>query len=198
MDPSTSAVLYSFLLLVSFVLLPLIPSVVIYWLFPDTKVAASGPFANLTLKASGAFAAYLIILLVVNSRFGQVYDTISATMAPTWTVRGKVKFIDKDNNEINKPRLLKALKIMVDPPTLQKGDREFWFKVPDLKNHSMIVFQIPGFWEKKINVQNIDPANPVVDLDEILIRQIDTIENAYEAGGSLTEDTSGGPGKERR
>jgi hypothetical protein len=53
------------LLQVLWVLLPLIPAVLIYRLFPDTKVGVSGPLANLTVRASGAFAGYLVVFLIV-------------------------------------------------------------------------------------------------------------------------------------
>jgi len=54
------AVLYSFLLYVLYVLLPLIPAILIFRLFPDTKVSVTGPLQNLTLNATGAFAAYVV------------------------------------------------------------------------------------------------------------------------------------------
>jgi hypothetical protein len=53
-------VLYSFGLYVLYVLLPIIPAVVIFLLFPDTKVWVSGPLQNLTIKTTGAFAAYVV------------------------------------------------------------------------------------------------------------------------------------------
>ena len=53
------AVLYSFALYVLYVLLPIVPAVVIFKLFPDTKVAVSGPLQKLTVKTSGAFGAYV-------------------------------------------------------------------------------------------------------------------------------------------
>jgi hypothetical protein len=40
------------------VLCPLIPAILIYRLFPETKVSVPGPLAGLTLRAGGAFAAY--------------------------------------------------------------------------------------------------------------------------------------------
>ena len=51
--------LLSMFLYILFVLVPLIPACIIYRMFPDTKVSISGPFQNLTLNASGAFAAYI-------------------------------------------------------------------------------------------------------------------------------------------
>jgi hypothetical protein len=57
---SNPAVVYSFFLYVLYVLLPLIPAVLIFRLFPDTKVTVSGPLQNLTVNATGAFAAYVV------------------------------------------------------------------------------------------------------------------------------------------
>jgi hypothetical protein len=57
---SDQAVIYSFCLYVLYVLLPLIPAVLIFKFFPDTKVTVSGPLQNLTLNATGAFAAYVV------------------------------------------------------------------------------------------------------------------------------------------
>jgi hypothetical protein len=55
-----AAVGYSFLLYTFFVLLPLIPAVLIFKLFPRDSVSEWGPFRNWTVNATGAFAAYLI------------------------------------------------------------------------------------------------------------------------------------------
>jgi hypothetical protein len=53
-------VLYSFFLYLLYVLLPLVPAVLIFRMFPETKVTVSGPLQNLTLNATGAFAAYVV------------------------------------------------------------------------------------------------------------------------------------------
>lgn len=58
------AVVYSFCLYLLYVLLPLIPAILIFRLFPETKVAVSGPLQNLTVKTTGAFAAYVVTTLL--------------------------------------------------------------------------------------------------------------------------------------
>lgn len=40
---------------------PLLPAILIYSLFPNSTVAVSGPLANLTVRATGAFAGYLVV-----------------------------------------------------------------------------------------------------------------------------------------
>ena len=54
------AVVYSFCLYILYVLLPVIPALIIFKLFPDAKVSVSGPLQNLTINASGAFGAYVV------------------------------------------------------------------------------------------------------------------------------------------
>ena len=55
-----SPIAYSFCLYIAYLLLPIIPATVIFWMFPQTKVAVSGPLQHLTFRASGAFAAYIV------------------------------------------------------------------------------------------------------------------------------------------
>jgi len=57
---SDAAVVYSFVLYILYVLLPLIPAILIFKFFPDAKVTVSGPLQNLTVNATGAFAAYVV------------------------------------------------------------------------------------------------------------------------------------------
>ena len=57
-------ILYSFALFSLTLLLPILPAVIIYRIFPDTKVAAQGPLRGLNIKTSGAFAAYVITVLI--------------------------------------------------------------------------------------------------------------------------------------
>ena len=69
------------------VLLPLVPAILIYWLFPNTAVAVSGPLASLTVRASGAFAAYLAVFLVTYPLVQRTEQTIGGFQHPFWKIR---------------------------------------------------------------------------------------------------------------
>ena len=86
-------------ILACWILLPLFPAVLIYRLFPATHVAVSGPFAGLTVKASGAFAGYLVVFAAVIPWVSEAYTAAGALMRPTWTITGQLKFIDKKGDE---------------------------------------------------------------------------------------------------
>jgi len=58
------AVFFSFALYILYVLLPLVPAILIFKMFPETSVAVSGPLQNLKFNATGAFAAYVVTVVL--------------------------------------------------------------------------------------------------------------------------------------
>jgi hypothetical protein len=96
-----AAVLYSFGLYILYVLLPIVPAVVLFRLFPDTKVAVSGPLQNLTLNATGAFAAYVVTVGLGYFVVQNVEDQIKElTTAKVWTVEVPVQLVDSGRKPI--------------------------------------------------------------------------------------------------
>ncbi|HZR59074.1 MAG TPA: hypothetical protein VFA74_19560 [Terriglobales bacterium] len=89
------AVLYSFCLYVLYVLLPLIPAILIFRLFPETKVTVSGPLQNLTVNATGAFAAYVVTVALGFFLVKNVETQINAT--GHYAVEGEI--VDLGNNQ---------------------------------------------------------------------------------------------------
>lgn len=57
---ATDAIVQSYVLYALFLLMPLIPAVLMLKLFPNDKIAVSGPLQTWTFNATGAFAAYII------------------------------------------------------------------------------------------------------------------------------------------
>ena len=127
------------------VLLPLIPAILIYWLFPETKVAVDGPLADLRVNAGGAFAAYLIVFLVMSAFIKENFDKI---VHPTWTIQGKVKLIGKDGQERHSVNYFQNAVVKTIPPvvTVSVGDPFFSVNVPDISGDApLLVLDIPDF-----------------------------------------------------
>lgn len=61
---NNSAVFYSFCLYILYVLLPLVPAILTFKLFPDTAVIITGPLQGLKVNATGAFAAYVVTVVL--------------------------------------------------------------------------------------------------------------------------------------
>jgi hypothetical protein len=90
-----STVAYSFLLYAFYVCLPLVPAILIFWLFPDSKVAVSGPLQNFTVNATGAFAAYVVTVLL--GFFLVKYIETQITESRLYAVEGV--FLDLGKNQ---------------------------------------------------------------------------------------------------
>lgn len=89
------------LTLIIIICAPLLPAILIYKIFPDTKIGLRGVFSNLTISATGAFAAYFIVLLTVHPFAQQLYDTVIAQ--PVWTIKVHLEYYDKSRNKIDQP-----------------------------------------------------------------------------------------------
>jgi hypothetical protein len=104
------------------VLCPLVPAILIYKLFPDTKVSVTGPLSGLTLRAGGAFAAYVttfLLSMLIVTHFRNFLDSLLGTQV--WTVTGKVVLLDENGKPITDQELLNGVTIEYFPnPTEQK------------------------------------------------------------------------------
>jgi len=112
------------------VLCPLIPAVLIYKLFPDTKVSVSGPLSGLTLRAGGAFAAYVITFLLPISIMLHFRDTVDSFVTPVWTVTGKLSLVDENGLPVTDPDLLNGVTIEYFPNLSEEKFGQIKLKVP--------------------------------------------------------------------
>ena len=94
-DRELIAVILSFALYALYVLLPMIPAILIYRFFPDTKVGIKGPLGNLTISASGAFAAYIVTVALGFFLIQNTHRQIIDMAHPTWTIIGYVNKEDE-------------------------------------------------------------------------------------------------------
>lgn len=178
MDLSTMTMIYLGSLYAGWVLLPLIPAVLIYWLFPNTAVAVDGPFANLTVKASGAFAAYLIVFAATYSLIQTTRDTIGGFQRQFWTVRAQIKLVNAEGIEVRSDDLINKLRVR--PPTFAVDSYLATLKV--LEDEGQLPFritvEIPEFGEEPVDLKaaqigaTVDAYKKTILLKEpILIRK---------------------------
>jgi len=146
-------------LLIAWVILPLVPSVLIYKLFPSTPVAVSGPFAGLTVKAGGAFGAYLIVFaaaliyLVLPTR-----DMIDRLGRQYWIIRGDVKFVRADGSVYPQSSgLLQDLKIEPHPHKFNRFRATLKVEEEGEGEFPIITIRIPKFREHTIAIDRNSP-----------------------------------------
>lgn len=148
-------ILLMFALYGLYVLLPIIPTAVIYRLFPSTAVTVSGPLAKLTLNASGAFAAYIVTVALGYGLVTRTDAMIAGLSSPTWEVSLKVQLKDSDGKPIQHAgSLVKNLKVLVDPPLEQRIYPQVKLRLPLLKpdHWPMLVLHVPDFQEAAIDL----------------------------------------------
>lgn len=136
---------------------PLIPAVLIYRLFPDTKVSAQGPLSALTIRAGGAFAAYLIVFLVAFPLSIRQHNILGASMKPYWILKAEVVAHDDKGKPIEYSNFYNGMSVSFAPDIQVVSGREVRLKVPvDGLGDSWpkITFQVPNY-----GGVTIDPAN---------------------------------------
>ncbi|HWT12957.1 MAG TPA: hypothetical protein VN231_09410 [Allosphingosinicella sp.] len=122
------------------VLLPLVPAIVIYRIFPDTKVAVAGPFHALSVRAGGAFAAYLIVFVATYPLIDEMNRNLASMYDRQWIVRGSIVVRDEQGKEIRLPEGAQPLTVGMRPDIVTLRGNRFQIIVPERDD------QIPGLF----------------------------------------------------
>jgi hypothetical protein len=134
------------------VLLPLVPAVVIYLIFPKTQVSISGPLQGLTIRSSGAFAAYLIVFLATYHLLNVMNDNLGGMFRPSWTISGTVIVKDADGRIIQTDQDSPALNIRLSPPNISLDNRAFRAVIPEIDGEIPVIYiSYPGYGEDSID-----------------------------------------------
>lgn len=83
------------------VLVPLLPAVLIYRIFPQAETKTQWKISGVVLKAGGASGFYFAILALAFLKFiDPAIDHIKTLERPDWTVMATIKFVDENQKEI--------------------------------------------------------------------------------------------------
>jgi len=138
------------------VVLPLLPAILIYRLFPNTGVAVSGPLANLTVRASGAFAGYLVVFVATYPFVDSTRDTIGGFEHPFWTVNGSVRLIGANGREIQSDELLNKLQVHSNPDPYTVVSYMVKLKIVEGSegDFPLVRVEVPGWGESIIDLRS--------------------------------------------
>jgi hypothetical protein len=196
-------ILLSFALYALYVLLPIIPAVIIYKLFPKTATGVSGPLGGLTFKAGGAFAAYIVTVVLGSALVNRIDDRIAAMSTPVWEVNAKLEFRDNQGRVIRDPQdIVKDVKVLIHPALEELIYPEFTMRLPLVKPDlwPTLVFQAPGFKPHPIHLKKADVAQRntlkgSVALDKIVLEQLprSVAETAYTGAGEALTPVDAAP-----
>lgn len=130
-----SIIFWQFAFIGCWILLPLVPAVLIYLIFPNTQTKLGGPFSGLTLKSSGAFSAYFIVLLASYPVWSRQSQDMRTLMRPTWVVTGAVKVLNEQGREISYRGSNSKLDLTLSPKLIDVTGNEFSIMVPEFDNN---------------------------------------------------------------
>lgn len=163
-------------LLLFWVTIPMIPAILIYKLFPDTHVAAEGPLASLTVKATGAFAGYLIVFASTFFVAEKGIKIIGGFQKPYWTISGNV-ILDQAEDQLSNG-ILDKLEVSTKPAPYLIANNRIKLQVPEGDDMPFIQLVIPKYGtaivdlnDKSTKIEKDEFRKEIRIGDAILIKQ---------------------------
>lgn len=170
-------VLLSFGLYLLFVLVPIIPAALLYRWFPESQVTAKGVLSKFTINSSGAFAAYMVTVLLGYFLIGDIKETVldlaRNTSSAVWIVRGTLQFQDRNGNTIEEASLYDRLYFDVKPDFLVQQGGHVELKIPGTGTGEIpqyfITVNVDGFGRQTIPLAILTEDEAEIDTDKHLI-----------------------------
>lgn len=148
---------------------PLVPAILIYWLFPDTVVVVKGPLSGLTMRATGAFAVYAVVFMISYPFASRMQETTSALVTPVWTLKARVAPVDGQGQRLAGDLLLKGMTVEFNPALHRISPPYIQLAIPsDRKNWPLITFQIPNHGGKVINLADMEKELDINDSEKVI------------------------------
>lgn len=177
MDKQIIAVILSFILYILFVLLPMIPAILIYKIFPETKVTATGVLAKVNFKTTGAFAAYVVTVCIGFFVVKNTHQQIVQMCCPVWTIKGNVKLLNEDHSTYTNQNILETLIVSIDPELQTKKGGNVILTLPGNRNDwdkTFLKFEIPDYGYEIVDLGNVSKRSKI-DNYNLLLTLNDTI-----------------------
>jgi len=186
-DPMTGILLFC-VLYTLWIILPLVPAVLIYRIFPNTRTTAEGEVSNWKIKASGAFAAYLAIFVASSYLMQKAQIRVINPDLCVWTLSADVKLKDR-NGRLAPPHLLSQVGVSMKPELISNHGQFVDILIPvrgnELPNYAVTI-AVKGFGSEMLHLahpsaeRKIDFAKRKIQ-ETVIIEQEDNpyTEKAY-------------------
>lgn len=169
------------------VCVPILPATVIYALFPKNPIGVHGPLGNLTISATGAFAAYVIVFVLAYPIINKQLDVVGGMSRPIWGVEAKVKLIEQDGTPADQA-WLGGLQVNVRPDVYTTANQFVTVYIHQEGNKfPKIILSIPKFGSEVVdisddsNIKSVDISKKLVILKDIEIHRMQVIQRGIGA-----------------
>jgi hypothetical protein len=200
LDPKVRLAVLAWVL---WVVLPLVPSIIIYLIFPKTRVTAQGEINNWKIRSGGAFAAYIVCVWLGYEPFNRMHKMIDTIAPSVWAIDTEVSLMDEHDKPLNDRSLLKGLRVTLIPPEikLKPSGREYEVKIPwagtELPDYGL-TFEIPQFGQADPSIYlqmlpkdaEIDYGNRHIKLPKTVISRFPTATVQAEASPTTASGNS--------
>ena len=166
------------------VLLPLIPSILLFKIFPNNVVVVKGPLQGLTVKAGGAFAAYLLLFLLLSYPVNTYTPgTLLDQKHRFWEIDGVVGIIDEQGQRVLSGDRLRALlrdvKFDLDPDAITINGTWLDLRVVETSGKlPNVTLKIPNFGVGDLKFERSGDATRSIHLREPIFIKYDKAPNA--------------------
>ncbi len=170
------SVLYLGALQAAWLLVPMIPAILIFRIFHDTAVRITGPLLGVTVSASGAFAGYLVIVLLSQSWVKDSQGIVHSWMPPPhWVVTTEIKLLEANGQSFSHPDLMPKVSIYEDPEWVHINPFTQTATINVVEGNSglpRIFILVPGYGSKIIEPETLaanktDPIKKLIKLKSI-------------------------------
>lgn len=159
------------LLFILGLLIPLIPAIIIYKVFPKDKISFKGKISNFTINSTGSAAIYFSTIIFGFYFLNQIRDWDKIPCK----VKAELVFQDMDGKPISPPatEMVNQIRIVHYPSFQVVTQKDLRITLPELNPDGTIEIGLAGFktaktfiGEKKMNVKKME-----VDIGQIVLTQ---------------------------
>lgn len=158
MDVGSKALLHFALIITLWTILPLLPAWITYRITPDQNLGLKGPFQGMTLKATGAFVAYLVVASLLSIFAWPIGNLLIGKEASDsmWKITGRATIFDSEGKLATQlPDLRTAyLRVLPDQNVI---DTDLSINVPFPRDGKPTVYvEVPNWGGAKISLNDTE------------------------------------------
>lgn len=156
-------------------LVPLIPAIIIYKVFPKDKISFRGKISNFTINSTGSAAIYFSTILLGFYFISELPELIEGMGKTPCKIKAELVFQDVDGNPISPPsaEMVNQIRIVINPSFHVVTQKDLRITLPELDSNGKLEVGLEGFRTTSTLLGNkkIDAKKMEIDIGQIVLRQ---------------------------
>lgn len=156
-------------------LVPLIPAIIIYKVFPKDKISFRGKISNFTINSTGSAAIYFSTILLGFYFINELPELVVAIGKTPCKLKAELVFQDVEGNQISPPsaEMVDQIRIVINPSFQVVTQKDLRITLPELDSKGKLEVGLEGFKTAMtfIGEKKVDAKKSEVDIGQIVLRQ---------------------------